>query len=68
MKLTSDSLKFGSNSLINFSPLAFHIFGVWPQNQSTIIHVVIVYAFYILCTAGWTVAKSIGTAKLKKII
>lgn len=51
--------KFGSNSLINFSILAFHIFGVWPREHSTPIHTVLIYLFKILCSAGWTIVKCI---------
>lgn len=64
--MTSDTLKFGSNSLINFSILAFNIFGVWPRNHSTVIYTIIGYAFHILFSAGWTVAKCIGTTMLEK--
>lgn len=53
------NLKFGSNSLINFSILAFHIFGVWPREHSTPIHTAVGYLFKILCSAGWTIVKCV---------
>lgn len=43
----------------------FHIFGLWPRKHSTIIYTVLGYSFHILFSAGWTIAKCIGTAMLE---
>lgn len=64
--MTKVHLTFGSNSLINFSILTFHIFGVWPRSHSTVVYTIMGYLFHILFSAGWTTAKCIGTAMLGK--
>lgn len=64
--MTSANLTFGSNRLINFAIFIFHIFGLWPREHSTIIYTVMGYSFHIFFTAGWTVAKCIGTSMLQE--
>lgn len=57
-------LTFGSNKFIDFALTAFHVFGVWPRKHSTILYTIVAFAFHTFFTAGWTAAKSVGTAML----
>lgn len=58
--------KFGKNKLIEISLQLFHVFGMWPKENSTIVYTIVGYIFQVLTSLAWTVAKSIATVMLEK--
>lgn len=64
--MTDKFYKFGKNRLIEVSLRLFYLFGMWRNNNSTIVYTIFGYIFQAITSLGWTIAKSIGTVMLEK--
>lgn len=60
--MTVKVFKIGKNRLVTITMWLSYILGLWPRDNSTIIYVIVGYAYQSLTTFAWTVAKCIGTA------